>query len=242
MTPDALLSRKQREIADRERRIVEIARRELVARGYLGLSMDRIAEAIEYSKGTVYQHFSCKEDLVAEVTIGTMQVRGAFFARAAAFNGRPRERILAVGYADLVFAQKCAEHFAAENIVDLGSIRDKVSPDRLERLHRAKDELMEPLLSVVHDAVAEGDLVLPDDAPECLPLYGLWSMSVGHHRIHGCGEIGRHFENVDLPRALWRNYELFLDGCAWRPLSTEWDYAATVERVRTEVDFDDILA
>ncbi len=33
----------------------------IVRDGYHGLSMDRIAEALEYSKGTIYQHFSCKK-------------------------------------------------------------------------------------------------------------------------------------------------------------------------------------
>ena len=238
MTPDAILSRKQREIADRERRIVEIARRELVTRGYLGLSMDRIADAIEYSKGTVYQHFSCKEDLVAEVTIGTMGMRGSFFARAAAFDGRPRERITAVGYADQVFADQCAEHFAAEQIVDLDSIRDKITPERLERLHQAKDRMMDPLLGIVTDAITAGDLTLPEGAPNCLPLYGLWTMSLGHRRITGCGKVGHHFANANLDAALWHNYQVLLDGYDWRPLSTEWEYAATIERVRTEVFHD----
>ena len=59
------VTRKQREIAQREDLILETARKMLLERGYLGLTMDRIAEEIEYSKGTVYQHFSSKEDLIS---------------------------------------------------------------------------------------------------------------------------------------------------------------------------------
>ena len=58
------LSRKQREIQEREALILEVAREMLLERGYLGVTMDRIAQAIEYSKGTVYQHFSSKEDVL----------------------------------------------------------------------------------------------------------------------------------------------------------------------------------
>ena len=36
----------------------------LLERGYLGLTMDRIAKATEYSKGTIYHHFSSKEVLL----------------------------------------------------------------------------------------------------------------------------------------------------------------------------------
>ena len=59
------LTRKQREIAEREQLILGIAAEMLVERGYLGLTMDRIAAATEYSKGTIYQHFPNKEEIVA---------------------------------------------------------------------------------------------------------------------------------------------------------------------------------
>jgi curli biogenesis system outer membrane secretion channel CsgG len=41
------LTRKQREIQGREGRILEVARTMIVEDGYHGLSMDRIAEALE---------------------------------------------------------------------------------------------------------------------------------------------------------------------------------------------------
>ncbi|MEO1235180.1 MAG: helix-turn-helix domain-containing protein, partial [Planctomycetota bacterium] len=71
------LTRKQREIADRERLILDHARRMLLDGGVASLSMDRLAEAIEYSKGTVYQHFSSKEDVVAALFIETCARRTA---------------------------------------------------------------------------------------------------------------------------------------------------------------------
>ena len=76
------LTRKQREIQEREELILDVARDMLVERGYLGLTMDRIAKAIDYSKGTVYQHFASKEDLFAELAAGHMQGRIERFARA----------------------------------------------------------------------------------------------------------------------------------------------------------------
>jgi AcrR family transcriptional regulator len=45
------LTRKQREVRQRERALLGIARKMLIEQGYAGLSMDRLAEATEYSKG-----------------------------------------------------------------------------------------------------------------------------------------------------------------------------------------------
>ena len=58
------LTRKQREIREREQLILDVARDMLLTRAYLGVTMDRIAQEIEYSNGTVYQHFSNKEDVL----------------------------------------------------------------------------------------------------------------------------------------------------------------------------------
>ena len=58
------LTRKQREVHQRELMLLDVARKMLIENGYAGLNMDRLAEATEYGKGTVYQHFSTKEDLV----------------------------------------------------------------------------------------------------------------------------------------------------------------------------------
>ena len=47
--------------------MLETARRLLLEIGYNGLTMERIAEAAEYSKGTIYNHFPCKEEIIAEL-------------------------------------------------------------------------------------------------------------------------------------------------------------------------------
>ena len=59
------LSPKQQEIHDREELLLDVAQRMLLERGYEELRMDKVAEAIGVSKGTVYQHFGSRDDLLA---------------------------------------------------------------------------------------------------------------------------------------------------------------------------------
>jgi AcrR family transcriptional regulator len=56
--------RKQRKYEQREALLLAIARKILLHGGYHGLTMARVADSAEYSKGTLYQHFSCKEELI----------------------------------------------------------------------------------------------------------------------------------------------------------------------------------
>ncbi len=44
------LTRKQREVHQRELMLLDVARKMLVENGYAGLNMDRLAEATEYSE------------------------------------------------------------------------------------------------------------------------------------------------------------------------------------------------
>ena len=110
------LSRKQREIAEREQLVLSVAREMLAEKGYLGLTMDRIAAATEYSKGTIYQHFSCKEEVLAALALEAAQKRIELFERGATFPGRPRERLAAIGVADGIFVRRYPKHFEIEKI------------------------------------------------------------------------------------------------------------------------------
>ncbi|MEM1026502.1 MAG: helix-turn-helix domain-containing protein [Planctomycetota bacterium] len=242
------LTPKQREIASRERLILDISRRLLIDHGLAGLSMDRIAEAIDYSKGTVYQHFSSKEDVVAALFIETLAQRTAMFQRAAAFRGRTRERVTAIGVADRLFVTQHPDHFRIENLADLDEVFAKTTEERQENRRRIKRSMMDALDAIVADAVAADDLTLPEGVPYCQVMYGLWTLSVGHHTLETSRDTTESMALKAGWRPLWNNYLALLDGYGWTPLSGDWDYVATRDRIVAEIfpefdraaaDFDD---
>lgn len=59
-------TRRERQAMTRER-LLDVAAEELVANGYMGTSLDRVAELAGFSKGAVYSNFANKEELVLEV-------------------------------------------------------------------------------------------------------------------------------------------------------------------------------
>ncbi|MEN1704728.1 MAG: helix-turn-helix domain-containing protein [Planctomycetota bacterium] len=225
--------RRQRERLARERLILDTARRMLADKGYLSLNMDRIAEAVEYSKGTIYQHFSSKEDLIAALCNDTAEARAEMFQKAASFDGTTRERVLAIGIADAIFIRRHPDHFAVESILDLESVASKITDERKHRWIRTKSAMMAVLTGIVEDAIRAGDLDLPDALPLCAPLYGLWTQSVGHYRITASEPLPP-FEGIDLHAVLWGNYNRLLDGYGWKPLSTEKDYRESAARISHE--------
>ena len=70
----AISDRRLRERQERERLIIEHADDLLRQHGFLGLNLDELAERVEYSKATLYNHFDSKEDLVAAVDLAVLAV------------------------------------------------------------------------------------------------------------------------------------------------------------------------
>lgn len=226
---------KKREMQEREAKILEVARPIVVHDGYHGLNMDRIAEAVSYSKGTIYNHFSCKEEIIIALAIQNVAKRIELFRRAAQFKGRPRHRMMSICLAAEMFVRNYSDYFQFEQILRLDSVREKTSEKRQSVIQNCEIQCMSVVSGVVRDAIATGDLKLPDHvSPEKL-VFGLWSLTSGAYSIaltsDSLPELG-----VDEPFAAVREQvAIMLDGYRWKPLSTKFDASELLTRIREEV-------
>lgn len=172
------LTRKQREIAERHNHFLAIARDLLRDEGFHQLSMDRVAELAEYSKGTVYQHFNCKEEMVGQLCINAMQRIYALGQRAVRYPGSHRERLLAFFIANDVFQQMEQDAVCNMQNYQHDQIISKVS-DRTRTRH---EELMHGIFctvkSIVEDAMRDGDLPHSPTSAEDI-VFGFWSLNHG---------------------------------------------------------------
>jgi len=225
-------TRKQKEIRQREAYLLDVARRMLMEHGFAGLSMDRLAEATEYSKGTVYQHFSTKEDLVAALAVQSIEHRRELFERARGFDGRARERMFAIGVADEVFGRLHPQYYKAEMVIRLANLQDRADVQRRKLLQERDRECARWTREIIEAAVADGDLVLRDPwTPEKLAV-AVFAIAVGTHL--GLVNSEPLFGGCVMENACSVKREgvnMMLDGFGWRPLYTEWDYGATRVRV-----------
>lgn len=229
----AQLTRKQREIREREDRFLDEGRSLLLDRGYAGLTMDRLAEATEYSKGTVYQHFANKEDLVVGVLARSCARRQALFERASAFRGRPRDRMAAIGIAAEIFRALHPDAEVVEHLCRTSAIRDNASEKRLQQLERVEQATISVCHGITRDGIAHGDLDLPDNSSVADIVLGLWSMYIGTFAIiDGVPLDQLGFENP--METLRSNAQRFLDAWNWRPLSCETELDDQRDRILRE--------
>ena len=232
--------RKRRRLAEREALFLDTAARLLDERGFVGLTMDRVADAIEYSKGTLYQHFASKEDLLAGIVAQTGGMRADLFERGSSYDGPTRERMAAIGVAFDLFSQLYPAHFQAEMIVTTEQLRNstfraKLSPQRLARIDENDHRCDLVMQALMEDAVENGDLV-PESAEALAGLhFGLWSVSFGSYMIMRCETDLAEKGFEDPVRLLHLAQDRMLDGFGWKPFSTEHDYLAARDRILKQV-------
>ncbi len=212
------VSRKKLEIRQREVDILNSARRMLLEEGYQALSMDRLAAELRTAKGTLYNHFPNKEEIVLALACEAKQLRHQMFGTAAMVSQKSRERIMAIGTASDWYVHHYREHFAIEQFVSNSTIWGKSSQKRQDLIHHFDLQCMGSVAGVVRDAIAVGDLTLPENiSPEEL-VFGLWSITFGSQLLAqdrpSMGRIGV----PDPWRAIRWHCCTMLNGFSWQPI------------------------
>ncbi|MEO1529662.1 MAG: TetR/AcrR family transcriptional regulator [Planctomycetota bacterium] len=212
------LTRKQVEIQTREARILQLAL-PMVARGGLaGLSMDAIASEMEYAKGTIYNHFSCKEDVLLALAIRATETRLQLFNLAVTRDGPARDKMVGIGVACEEYRLRFTDFFRIESMVRHEAIWEKTSEQRREVMQTCEANCMGVVAGVAFEAVAAGDLQVPEGRSVQDVVFGLWSISYGGMIIDetspGLDQIGI----TDTHAAIRRNCHALMDGFGWQPL------------------------
>lgn len=178
------LSERQLAIQKREAEILGAARDVLLERGYFGLTMERVAEAGACPKGTMYQRFACKEDLLVALAFRSVEKRVAMMVRGASYPGLSRERVLALGEAVSLFTRRYPDD-AEILYAATGPVREKASPRRLLQLTDMEQRMIGILRGILEDARAEGNLVCPSDEMLREMTFGIWALVDGCFTLIG---------------------------------------------------------
>jgi len=229
------LTPKKREIAEREAKILAVARPMVVREGYHGLNMDRIAEKVNYSKGTIYNHFSCKEEIVIALAIEGAAKRVELFQQAAQFKGCARHRMIAIIAAAEKFVRDYPDYFQFENILQLASVIEKTSEKRRAVVRGCEMQCMSVVAGIVRDAIAAEDFELPKGfSPEKL-VFGFWSLTSGAYSIALASDSLEQMGMQDPFETVRRHTEALLDGFDWHPLTRDYDSKKLFMKINHEV-------
>lgn len=230
--PDDELSGKQREILQRDALFLSVAEELLLEDGYHALTMGRVAERTRFSKGTVYNRFTCKEELVVALGCRCSEERLSLLERAVQFDGRTRERMVALGEAAELFARRYPNSVRVLHLIDAEAILEKVPEALRQRMRRYNARLFELMLNLAQEAIAVGDLTLPArSTPEEL-CFALCALVDGGAALILAGMPLVEQGLEDPFGAIGRGCHLLMDGCGWQPLYRDFNYSESARRIR----------
>lgn len=225
------LSRKQREMLEREELILDVAQSMLNQHGYNHLTMDRVAEAVEYSKGTIYNHFASKEDMVCSLGCRFIKNLIEVFERAYHYDGSTRERYSAIGIGYSLYNQ--LHPYDSQNIQTLknNAVREKVSEEKLAEMESLEQKITKISMSIVQEAIDCGDLDKKFQDQVSTIVFGCWSMHYGALLLDQSDIPLQQLGFSPVVKMLWHNANVYLDGYQWTPSSSTTDSEKLFEKI-----------
>lgn len=228
------LSPKQREIQERETTILDAARSILLADGFHALTMNRVADVSSCPKGTMYQHFSSKEDVVLALAQQYLEDRYLLMKRGARFEGRARERLASVGEGLALYSRMKPEEMRIIRMAT-GAVREKASVERVKAVMRIESDIVDIVRDVIRDAVAQNDLVLTEIVTVDHLTFVIWAMVDGAFFLVEEGFSKMTFKFRNPLHELWIAFSILADGYQWTPLSPERDWEEVLAQARRTV-------
>lgn len=204
--------RKERERKRRWNEIIDAAEEVFFSRGHENATMDEVAEKAEVSKGTLYNHFKNKSELMHGIVARALEVILTMFKEASEKAPTGLEKIRGIGEAYFVFYQTQPKHY---NLL-LHEEKTVLHPEEFdENPNRALcSSIGNQILGVIEQAVIAGiedGTIRKDVNPKLLPVV-LWSHSAGIlHVMKTKGKVLADEFKVSIDEIVNYSYSLMVD-------------------------------
>lgn len=229
--------RRQRAFSEREDLFLDAAQDLISSDGLLNLHMNRIAEKCEYSVGTIYLHFASKEDLLLALVTRLFEDYVDLVRRAGAWQSRSRDRMFAVGVADIVFLRRHPDYVCISQYSLSEMSWKATSAERRHAFLETGHPSTEIITGIVEDARKSGELEATGQTPLEMAT-GVWALCSGYHSLLNSEGMLQDFRVHDPYLLMCRHLQNLLDGLRWRPASDPSDAGELpqlIARIRREV-------
>jgi len=198
--------RKEREFETRRRLILDKATDLFQKNSFAGVTLDDIASAIEFSKGTIYNHFGSKEEIYASILVEHLNILLSCLKEAARTGRDTHEKLRNSMKAYVRFYREHREYFKLLFFIDLVSDHYRIPDALLKEIRTLKIACLLELQNVVREGVRSGEL--EGGRPAAQVSMVMWGM------INGIIQLieSRQFKEEDLDRLIGLGFEIVLGG------------------------------
>lgn len=228
------ITRKQREIQERTQEILRVAKPILLGEGIQALTMDRVAAQMQYAKGTIYNHFPNKEEIVLALATDAMRLREKLFQCAAKSDRPARIRMMSIGVACEFYTLHCKDAFQIEQWMRNSSIWDKSSADRQAIIRECEAACMQIVASLVRESLSKRELPELEHLSAEEMVFGLWAITFGSQILTASSPSLRALGIIDPIRSTRIHCCRLLNGFGWKPIHDIDEYLGVVETLSNE--------
>ncbi|GLQ72629.1 TetR/AcrR family transcriptional regulator [Vibrio penaeicida] len=234
------MTKKQQAIANREMELIELAQELVKEQGFANFTMDKLTSRSPYSKGTIYNHFCSKEDVVLALCIHSLKKEAMMFGRSMAYEGTTREKVMAMHTAYRIYVR--LEPVLSDCVITSKTpwVLEKASPERVKELNDLEEQVIDQADKLVQQAVEVGDLKYSPGLSSDAIVFANWSVAFGSNALAKNSTNSYCINRLQDPFSVLQNSNIVLDGLQWKPLSTEWDYRKTCQKVEQEIFAEEI--
>lgn len=208
------LERKQRDLQRRVDLILGVGRELLLKSGYRGLTMTRIAELTEYSKGTIYQHFSCKEEIIYRLATESIKCLLLLLGRVKSCQCSGMLKVALVAEAYILFYRLYPLEFSLLSTIRSKSVRERINAQKYTEIESLEQSALNIISEIVTDSVTQGELILTEGFSAEELASGIWFMIYGGLTLHE-GKSGGRVENDKYFHLTRKNFQYYISSWSW---------------------------
>lgn len=198
--------RKERDIEARRKLILTAATDLFLRNGFSRVTLDDIAAAIEFSKGTIYNHFGSKEEIFASILLDHLNSLLASLREAAAAGRDTAARLQNATQAYVRFYRERREYFRLLFFIDHVSDRQRIPEELLKSIRLLKIACLRELQNIFKAGLRSGEVGAGRSSAQVSLI--LWGMLNGIIQL----AESRQIKEEGLDRLIGVAFEIVLDG------------------------------
>jgi len=214
----------QQRIHEREQIILDTALRLIEESDYGSLTMEHLARQAQCTKGTLYNHFINKEDLLCALGVRYCQKQIEFYQRLESFSSHSRTQVMGLFLAYQIFAFLNRGLFSCVLQIQSNAQLERASATQLSAYRESEMLLVMRLVSAIQYGLDQGDI----DAkhrPKTLQLaFTGWATAFGNIALMMSSQGSFLTQQAEREAQLFDATQFMLDGLQWQPISTKKDY------------------
>ena len=190
-----LKERREREIEERRRQILDAARTVLFESGMEGASISRIAKMAELGVGTIYSYFKSKEDIFIDLQEEGLSLLADAIQEAATGSENPTDKIRNIVHAYLDFSMEHKNYYSIINYF-LSSPDILFTADLKRQVHEHGSRILSHVVAAVQSGVQQG-IFKPVDADRYAVM--LWANMNGliqFRKLENTILIGNNYDDL----------------------------------------------